>query len=75
METDKKSNGALMGSIIIILILVLGGIYIWMSKTNMPAVENEEIDTTQTEQELDNIENELNTEGEIDFTAGLEAVE
>ena len=32
MEPEKKSNGALVGSIIIILILVIGGIYIWQSK-------------------------------------------
>lgn len=29
MESQKKSNGALVGSIIIIIILILGGIYFW----------------------------------------------
>ena len=32
MEPEKKSNGALIGSVIIIIILIIGGIYIWQSK-------------------------------------------
>lgn len=32
MEIEKKSNGALLGSIIIIIILIIGGVYIWQSK-------------------------------------------
>ncbi|MFA6585913.1 MAG: hypothetical protein WCS86_02005 [Candidatus Paceibacterota bacterium] len=32
METEKKSNGALLGSIVIIVLLIIGGIYIWQSK-------------------------------------------
>ncbi len=43
--TTKKSNGALMGSIIVIVILILGGIYMWMSKTNMPTEVQEEVQT------------------------------
>lgn len=31
MEPEKKSNGALVGSIIIIIILVIGGIYFWQT--------------------------------------------
>ncbi len=34
METEKKSNGALVGLVIIIIILVIGGIYMWQSKMN-----------------------------------------
>jgi hypothetical protein len=29
---EKKSNGALVGLVIIVIILVIGGIYIWQSK-------------------------------------------
>ncbi|MBI5139544.1 hypothetical protein HZA26_02970 [Candidatus Nomurabacteria bacterium] len=29
MEPEEKSNGALVGSFIIIIILILGGIYVW----------------------------------------------
>jgi len=32
MEPEKKSHGALIGSIIIIVILIIGGIYIWQSR-------------------------------------------
>lgn len=32
METEKKSNGALFGSIVIIIILIVGGIYIFYTK-------------------------------------------
>ncbi|MDQ3076379.1 MAG: hypothetical protein M3Q34_04625 [bacterium] len=31
--TDKKSNGALIGAIVVILILVLGGFYLWQSNS------------------------------------------
>jgi len=31
MEPEKKSNGAFVGLIIIIIILVVGGVYIWLS--------------------------------------------
>jgi len=31
-ETQKKSYGTLVGIIIIIVILVIGGIYVWQSK-------------------------------------------
>lgn len=59
--TDKKSNGALIGSIIIIVILVLGGIYIWMSKTNMPTEVQEEV------------QNEQQSLGELNQAAAIEA--
>ncbi|KKS99811.1 MAG: hypothetical protein UW07_C0030G0003 [Candidatus Nomurabacteria bacterium GW2011_GWF2_43_8] len=36
MEPEKKSNGALVGLIIILVILIIGGIYIWQSKINAP---------------------------------------
>jgi hypothetical protein len=32
METDKKSNGAFVGLIVIVIILVIGSIYIWHLK-------------------------------------------
>ncbi len=32
MEADKKSNGALFGSIVIIIILIIGGIYLFYGK-------------------------------------------
>lgn len=32
MEPTNKSNGALVGSIIIVIILIIGGIYLYMTK-------------------------------------------
>lgn len=32
MEKEEKTNGALLGLIVIIIILIIGGIYIWQSK-------------------------------------------
>lgn len=32
MEEDTKTNGAFVGLVIIILILVIGGIYVWQMK-------------------------------------------
>ena len=32
MEPAKKSNGALVGSIIVIIILIIGGIYVWQMR-------------------------------------------
>lgn len=32
MEPEKKSHGALIGSIIVIVILIIGGLYIWQTK-------------------------------------------
>lgn len=31
MEPEKKSNGAFVGLVIIIIILIIGGIYVWQS--------------------------------------------
>ena len=32
METEKKTNGEYLGLAIIIIILIMGGIYIWQSQ-------------------------------------------
>lgn len=32
MEEEKKPNGAFLGLVIIIIILIIGGIYVWQSK-------------------------------------------
>lgn len=61
METEeKKSNGALVGSIIIILILVIGGIYIWQTKMKN-ALEEKKF---QEENIISEDTNELNALGE-----------
>ncbi len=68
METDQKSNGALVGLIIIIIILVLGGIYLWKVNLNKTtpsentAVETSE-DTTSLEADVNSIDLESLDEG------------
>jgi len=32
MENEKKTSGAFIGLVVIVIILVIGGIYIWKSK-------------------------------------------
>jgi uncharacterized protein HemX len=69
MEQDKKTHGALIGSIIIIFILVIGGIYIWQSKVKN-AIEQKKlaeqkqttlIENSKTSAELNSLEQEINT--------------
>ncbi|PIR68826.1 hypothetical protein COX93_01150 [Candidatus Nomurabacteria bacterium CG_4_10_14_0_2_um_filter_30_12] len=64
MEPEKKSNGALVGSIIIIIILIAGGIYVWQSNVQkvleQKKFQEENVipaDTT----ELNTLEQDLNT--------------
>lgn len=40
MEPEKKSNGALVGLVVIVVILILGGIYIWQSKVKNTLEQN-----------------------------------
>ena len=42
MEPEKKSNGAFVGLVIIIIILVIGGIYIWQSSQKEKTVTNQD---------------------------------
>lgn len=46
MEPTQKSNGALIGSTIIIIILILGGIYFW--RTNLKNLKENEAPNTET---------------------------
>jgi len=42
MEPEKKSNGAMVGLVIIIIILILGGLYMWKANSS----KNVELDGT-----------------------------
>lgn len=61
MEPEKKSNGALVGLVIIVIILLLGAVYVWKSKAkntietniNNVAITNQETsDINALEQDL-----------------------
>lgn len=63
MEPEKKSHGALIGSIIIIVILIIGGLYIWQSKVKN-AIEKKVPPATPTTidpNELNALDQDLNT--------------
>lgn len=64
MEPEKKSNGALVGSIVIIIILIIGGIYIWQTKVQKALEEKikaENVVVPEDTTELNTLETELNT--------------
>ena len=59
MESEKKSNGAFVGLTIIIVILIVGGIYIWMKNKNnivSPVGTNNVNVTSQDTAELNSLE-------------------
>ena len=50
MDQDKSTNGAFLGLTVIIIILIIGGIYIWQANKNVLIKQSESItneDTTQ----------------------------
>ena len=74
MEPEKKGNGALVGAVIIILILLVGGIYMWKQRAKTLPAPAEEVAPADTE-ELDSLEQDLNTvETEIEANV-IDAVE
>lgn len=64
METEKKSNGALVGIVIVVIILVIGGIYMWQINKNVTDNTNIEkggVITTTDSVELDTLQKEIDT--------------
>ncbi|MEI6580785.1 MAG: hypothetical protein WCO07_01290 [bacterium] len=64
MEPEKKSHGALIGSIIIIIILIIGGIYVWQSRVKDLEIKKQlqaEAINAVTSDELNKLQTELNT--------------
>lgn len=87
--TDKKSNGALVGAIIVILILVLGGFYLWQTNSLKDKEDGSEPIPVNTEQQsyleelnmASVIEADLsaldteNSTADADFTADVNALQ
>lgn len=72
MEPEKKSHGALIGSIIIIVILIIGGIYVWQSRIKDLKMKEQlqaEAINALTSDELNKLEEEIKT---IDTTTDLD---
>jgi len=64
MEPEKKSNGTLVGLVVIIIILVVGGVYIWMSSkkaTEKTQDQPSQTVTTEDSAELDTLDADLQT--------------
>ncbi len=72
MEPEKKSNGAMVGLVVIIIILIIGGIYMWQKKQSATETIDQtplqsETVTTDDSTELETLEQDLNTaDTEID---------
>ncbi|MEI7810184.1 MAG: hypothetical protein WCI41_01350 [bacterium] len=63
MKTEEKSYGALIGSIVIIVILVIGGVYAWQSRIKdmqMKQKLQQEANAIAAE-ELNNLQEDANT--------------
>lgn len=66
MEPEQKSNGALIGSIVIIVILIIGGIFLWKNSLGGRAVPpnydlSQENDSTTAYDSTAEIEANLNS--------------
>jgi hypothetical protein len=71
MEPEKKSSGATVGLVVILLILIIGGIYIWQSKMKEAVNDNNGADSVsaQDSAELDALESAVNS---ADANAGAD---
>jgi len=70
MDIEKKSNGALIGLTIIIIILIIGGVYLWMSGKNtvLTPVTSQTV-TNQDSTDLNTLEASLQA---TDTTTGVD---
>ena len=75
MDSDTKPNGAFVGLVIIVIILVIGGIYFWQTKIKRAldqqqrdAVAAQAINSTDVT-DLENLNTETNN---LDTTTGVD---
>lgn len=73
MEPEKKTSGALVGLVVIIIILVVGGVYIWLSNkdsvNSSPSDTQSEAVTSQDASALNALELEA---GSVDSETGVD---
>lgn len=73
MENDKKSNGAFIGAVIVIILIVIGAIYMWNKqeeKVELPTEENqvsEDATVLNAYEELNSLEGDVNTINETEL--------
>ena len=72
MDPEKKSNGALVGLVVIVIILIIGGIYIWMSNKDVIQNTNTPTEniTTEDSDQLNSLEVDIQT---TDTSTGVDA--
>ena len=76
MGPEKKSYGALIGSIIIIVILVIGGLYVWQTKVKEIKLKQQQAEmqaaaiSAANMNELKTLEQDLNS---TDVSTGVDA--
>jgi hypothetical protein len=71
MEPEKKSNGAFVGLVIIVIILIVGGIYAWQSKVkydNGLKLQTEAV-TTSDETDVNSLDQDVNS---LDTNVGVD---
>jgi len=74
MEPEKKSNGALIGLVVIVIILILGGLYMWKvnseENTGDPYQPESSAITNEDADELSSLETDLQA---ADTSTGVDA--
>jgi uncharacterized membrane protein len=74
MNPQKEGGkGALIGSIIVILLLIVAGAYVWMSRPASEPVLNEMEDASQIENSPDEMLGDLQIQGTSDEVTAIEA--
>lgn len=68
---EKSTSGPLIGIAIIIIVLIAGGIYFWSTAVDRGG--EAELPTIQSEEAVDEIVSQLNTQGTSDEIADIEA--
>ena len=75
MDTDAKPNGAFVGLVVIVIILIIGGVYFWQTKLKNTLDQQQNAATASqaiTSDDMNDLEN-LNTEtGSLDTTTGVD---
>lgn len=77
MEKDKKTSGAMVGLMIILIVLIIGGVYTWKSKVK-DAPDNQQVFapiTVEDEEELDALLEDLGASGTAEEEPDFESLE
>lgn len=72
MTPDKETKGPMVGIAIIIILLIIGGIYLWQSRTSPETINITSTSTDQTTRELGTQSTSVNLD---DIEADVEATE